>query len=100
MEKGKRQKGKGNERRRRTGRTYPFQRIKIQLLNFAMTKEGSQADAVVGYMWFFADDDDFVLALGVEFDEFFAVYYPSCQLVSFSLTLTILLTRKVRVEIG
>ena len=54
-----------------------------------MTKERRQADAVVGYMWFFADDDDFVLALGVEFDEFFAVYYHSYQLVSFSLTSTI-----------
>ena len=66
-----------------------------------MTKERRQADAVVGYMWFFADDDDFVLSLGVEFDEFFAVYrHPSCQFVLFLLNSTMLLTQEVRVELS
>lgn len=44
-----------------------------------MTEERRQPDAVISYMWFFADDNDFVLFLGVEFDEFLAAVMVSAS---------------------
>lgn len=49
-------------------RTHPFQRIQIQLLNLSMTKETRQAHTVVSDMWFFPNDNNLVLSLGIELD--------------------------------
>jgi hypothetical protein len=44
------------------GYTYPFLGIKIEVFDFSMLKEARQADAIVGQMGFFSNDNNVVLS--------------------------------------
>jgi hypothetical protein len=54
-----------------SGAAYPFYWVEVQVLDFAVLKEGCQADAVVGDMLLLADHGDVVFPCPrVQFQEF------------------------------
>lgn len=52
----------------------PRQRVQVELLDLAVLEKGGQADAVVGEVFFLADDSYVVLSgAGVELEELFSL---------------------------
>jgi hypothetical protein len=56
-------------------KTYPFQRVEIEILDLAVVEEARQPDAIVRHVWLLADDDNVVLSRPrVQLEEFLTSY--------------------------